>query len=81
MPKNKISEYNIFLRGSHERRQIKQINGLNEKCLTKYRNSIVLKYFTDLIDYFPLTSRMENKIFCVHGGLSPSIETFEHIKK
>lgn len=37
------------------------------------------KYFTDLFDFLPLTALIEKQIFCLHGGLSPSIDTLDHI--
>ena len=37
------------------------------------------KHFTDLFDYLPLTALIEKQIFCLHGGLSPSIDTLAHI--
>ena len=40
----------------------------------------VWTYFTDLFDYLPLTCVVEESIFCPHGGLSPSLDTFEHIR-
>jgi serine/threonine-protein phosphatase 2A catalytic subunit len=40
----------------------------------------VWKYFTDLFDYLPLTALIENQIFCLHGGLSPSIDTLDNIR-
>jgi serine/threonine-protein phosphatase 2A catalytic subunit len=36
--------------------------------------------FTDLFDYFPLTALVESEIFCLHGGLSLSIETLDNIR-
>mmetsp|Transcript_17004 Transcript_17004/g.38271 ORF Transcript_17004/g.38271 Transcript_17004/m.38271 type:complete len:165 (+) Transcript_17004:673-1167(+) len=33
-----------------------------------------------LFDYFPLTAVVENDIFCLHGGLSPSIDTLDKIR-
>jgi diadenosine tetraphosphatase ApaH/serine/threonine PP2A family protein phosphatase len=40
----------------------------------------VWNYFTDLFDYFPLTALVDGQIFCLHGGLSPSIDTLDHIR-
>ena len=57
-----------------------QVYGFYDECLRKYGSPNVWKYFTVLFDYFPLTALVENKIFCLHGGLSPSIDTLDHIR-
>ncbi|XP_078429915.1 serine/threonine-protein phosphatase PP2A catalytic subunit isoform X1 [Wolffia australiana] len=69
-----------ILRGNHESRQITQVYGFYDECLRKYGNASVWKTFTDLFDYFPLTALVESEIFCLHGGLSPSIETLDNIR-
>eukprot|EP01096_Ripella_sp_DP13-Kostka_P013226 TRINITY_DN5692_c2_g1_i1.p1 TRINITY_DN5692_c2_g1~~TRINITY_DN5692_c2_g1_i1.p1 ORF type:complete len:344 (-),score=132.42 TRINITY_DN5692_c2_g1_i1:341-1264(-) len=69
-----------ILRGNHESRQITQVYGFYDECLRKYHTPNVWKCFTDLFDYLPLTALIENKIFCLHGGLSPSIDTLDHIR-
>ncbi|KAF3578178.1 hypothetical protein DY000_02028549 [Brassica cretica] len=60
--------------------QITQVYGFYDECLRKYGNANVWKIFTDLFDYFPLTALVESEIFCLHGGLSPSIETLDNIR-
>ena len=69
-----------ILRGNHESRQITQVYGFYDECFRKYGNANVWKMFTDLFDYLPLTAVIENEIFCLHGGLSPSIDSLDNIR-
>jgi len=69
-----------MLRGNHESRQITQVYGFYDQCLKTYGSPNVWKYFTDLFDFLPLTMLIDNKIFCVHGGLSPSLDSLDHIR-
>ena len=70
-----------ILRGNHESKQITQVYGFYDECLRKYGNANVWQYFTALFDYLPLTAVVEGNIFCLHGGLSPSIDTLDQIKQ
>jgi len=57
------------------------VYGFYDECLRKYGNAKVWQIFTSLFDFLPLTAVVENSIFCLHGGLSPSIDTLDQIKQ
>jgi serine/threonine-protein phosphatase 4 catalytic subunit len=68
-----------LLRGNHEARQTTQAYGFYDECIRKFGSANVWKLCTDLFDLFPIAAVIENQVFCVHGGLSPEIHTFDDI--
>ncbi|KAF9343195.1 hypothetical protein BGX26_006116 [Mortierella sp. AD094] len=77
--KIKYPENFFLLRGNHECANVTRVYGFYDEC--KRRASIKMwKAFVDVFNCLPLTAIVANKIFCVHGGLSPSLGSMDDIR-
>lgn len=78
--KIKYPENFFLLRGNHECGSINKIYGFYDDCKRRY--SVKLwKMFTDCFNCFPVSACIDDKILCMHGGLSPELYSLEQLKK
>ncbi|CAM8949200.1 unnamed protein product [Rhodiola kirilowii] len=78
--KIKYPENVFLLRGNHECASINRIYGFYDEC--KRRFSVRLwKTFTDCFNCLPVAAVIDDKIMCMHGGLSPGMESLDQIRE
>lgn len=72
---------NFYLtRGNHESSSINRIYGFYDECRRRY-NIKLWKTFTDCFNCLPVAALVEQKILCMHGGLSPDLNNLDEIRK
>lgn len=78
--KIKYPENFFLLRGNHECASINRIYGFYDECKRRY--SVKLwKTFTDCFNCLPVAAVIDEKILCMHGGLSPELTNMDQIRR
>lgn len=86
--KIKWPENFFLLRGNHESEIVNRLYGFYDECKYNIKkggrrryNIKLFKLFTVMFNWMPVAAIIDNKIFCVHGGLSPDLVTYDQILK
>ena len=77
--KIKYPENFFLLRGNHESASINRIYGFYDECKRRYSLKL-WKVFTQTFNYLPVAALVDDRIFCMHGGLSPQMQKINMIK-
>lgn len=83
--KIKIINFEVFLlRGNHEFEYINRTYGFWKEIQDRFESNSadkLFELFNELFGYFPIAALVQNKIFCVHGGLSPHLKSLNDIRE
>ena len=78
--KLRFPENFFLLRGNHECANVTRVYGFYDECKRRC-NVKIWKTFVDTFNTLPIASIVAGKIFCVHGGLSPSLSHMDDIRQ
>jgi serine/threonine-protein phosphatase PP1 catalytic subunit len=78
--KCKYPNHVFLIRGNHECDTINRLYGFMAECKKRYSVALWEKH-CELFNMLPLAAIVSDKIFCIHGGLSPTLESVSQIEK
>lgn len=81
--KLKFPNHFFLLRGNHESEDINKEYGFLEECNERYggKGNEIWKLFNQVFSYMPVSALIEDRILCMHGGISPNLNDIQDINK
>jgi serine/threonine-protein phosphatase PP1 catalytic subunit len=70
----------FLLRGNHECSYINREFGFYDECLSRYSKRL-WEGFRDVFNCLPVAAIVDDRIFCVHGGISPGLLDLDEIRR
>ena len=70
----------FLLRGNHESELINHVYGFYDECKRRY-NTKIYKLFSDCFNWLPISAIVDDRILCMHGGISPELTSLDKIRK
>lgn len=70
----------FMLRGNHEASQVNRVYGFYDECKRRY-NVKLWRMFCDVFNCMPICAVIDDRIMCMHGGISPSLRSLEQVRR
>ncbi|EAY21798.1 Ser/Thr protein phosphatase, putative [Trichomonas vaginalis G3] len=69
-----------ILRGNHEYADINEKFGFKESVKTQFNDEVLWETINEVFSYLPIAAIIKGHIFCVHGGVSPELNSLKDIE-
>uniref|UniRef100_A0A7S0DFW9 Serine/threonine-protein phosphatase n=1 Tax=Amorphochlora amoebiformis TaxID=1561963 RepID=A0A7S0DFW9_9EUKA len=69
-----------LLRGNHECMATNEAYGLQSECKERYNSKGLFRLINGAFNCMPIAALINRKVFCVHGGLSPNLQSLDQIR-
>jgi serine/threonine-protein phosphatase PP1 catalytic subunit len=78
--KSRYPNHIYLIRGNHETREMTEQYGFLQECQIKANRQIYIE-FCEMFEWIPIAAVIASRIFCVHGGITPSLSNIDQIRE
>lgn len=78
--KLKYPEHIFLIRGNHECASLNRLYGFFDECLRRYNSLAAWNAFVATFNVLPFAAVINERILCIHGGISPLLESVAQIQ-